>query len=223
MAANMCGQDCTCLGCTVAFGRQLAGLFRLWTDMQRSSDEPITTDVEASTNALTQLEILLDQERTSPVKIFTSAGHQELEGLTTKCNLIFKAVILIVQKATETKIPESGDSNDVNPRRIVFKQKFGKASPTQRASNEEAREAEADKSVEDNSGLLVGTVPDLTSTKAMGLIGNLPRDRDTKDWLENRIEHCEVQLRWIRKSLLLHVQMGRLSYLANKYGYAINR
>lgn len=217
----MCGQDCTCMGCTVAFGQQLAGLFQLWADMRNSRDESISKDIEASTNALTQLEILLDQERASPTKIFTSAGQQEIEALTIKCNLIFKALILIVQKAADREKLESRDSNDVNHERIVFTKTIGKGSSKKRIPNQEARQAGTEESAEEESDLLVGPVPDLTSTEAMGLIGNLPSDRDRLDWLKHRGEHCSVQLTWIRKSLLLYVQMGRLTCLANKYGLAV--
>lgn len=217
MVANMCSLDCTCMGCTVAFGQQLAGLFQLWTDMQNSSrNDHITNDIEASVNALGQLKAFLDQEKTSTAKIFTSAGHQDIEALTIKCNLIFKAIILIVQKASEKKIPETTDSNNVaDGNKSVSGKVFGSISGKKQFPNEGAGKTGNDKIPEKKSDLLEGPVPSLTSTKTMGLIGKV---RDKKDWLDSRVESCEFQLRWIRKSLLLHVQMGRLTCLANQYG-----
>lgn len=217
---NMCSQDCTCMGCTGAFGQQLAGLFQLWTDMLNDTDDQIIHDIEASVNALRQLKIFLDQEKTSTAKIFTSAGHQDIEALTIKCNLIFKAIILIFQKATEKKDPDTTDSNgDVDRNTSVSGKVLDSISEKKRIPDEAAEETGNEKSPEEKSNLLVGPVPSLTSTKTMGLIGKL---RDNKDWLESRMEPCEIQLRWIRKSLLLHVQMGRLTCLANQYGLPIN-
>lgn len=220
MVANMCNQDCTCMGCTVAFGQQLAGLIQVWTDMKNRADDQIAYDIEASANALNQLKTILDQEKASTAKIFTPAGHLDIEALTIKCNLIFKAIILIIQNATEKKVPDTEDSNNDVDRNTsvsgkIFDSTFGK----KRISDDGAGKSGNNKSPEEKSDLLVGPVPNLTSITTMGLIGKL---RGKKFWLENRITHCQVQLRWIRKSLLLHVQMGRLACLANPYGLPIN-
>lgn len=219
----MCSQGCTCLGCTVAFGQQLAGLFQLWADMENSShDDLISSDIEGSTNALSQLKTFLDQDKASTAKIFTPAGHQDIEALTYKCNLVFKAVILLVQKATEKEIPDSEDSNNVDRETSVLGKIFRKPSEKKRAVNAWAKEAGNNDSAEEKSDLLVGPVPNLTSIKTLGIIGYIPWNRDRHEWLKYRVIYCQVQLRWIRKSLLLHVQMGRLTCLANQYGLATN-
>lgn len=221
----MCNQDCTCVGCTVAFGKQLVSLFHIWIDITSKADDHLDNvvyDIAASTSALDQLSVYLEQDRTSPTQIFTSAGHQEIESLATRCNLIFKAVIQLAQKAADRKTSDSEKSEDAD--RQVWNWYGAKKSNGPRKSKKSKKErledekAERERKANEKSELLIGPVPNLNSLKTLGLIGRLS---GMWDWLSNRITHCQRQLRWIRKSLLLHVQMGRLTCLANQYGLSI--
>lgn len=184
----------------------------------------VVHDIEASTSALSQLIVLLDQEDSSTTRIFTSIGRQEIDILAIKCNLIFKALILLFEKAAERKFRNTTNSGDGANKVSGWDGLFG---PPKKGStrlvkvvqDEQAKTAEDNKANEhEHEQLLVGQVPDLTTPKTMGLIGRLG---DTWDWLSNRISYCQIQLRWVWKSLLLHVQMGRLTCLANQYGLTL--
>ncbi|KAJ4416802.1 hypothetical protein N0V82_006531 [Gnomoniopsis sp. IMI 355080] len=186
--------------------------------------DKVIYDIEASTSALSQLNVILDQDKTSTTQVFTSAGHQDIETLAIKCNLIFKALILIIEKATvrneaqkltgtndiDRKVSSWAGSSGVLPRPMGYPKKQAKD------EGQEQEEVEKDGNDDEKSKLLIGPVPDLTSPKSMGLIGKISGRISGWSWLSNRITYCQVQLRWVRKSLLLHVQMGRLTCLANQ-------
>lgn len=212
----MCTSNCSCISCTVAFGQQLANLLHTWTALSWQAGKnlkDVLYDIEASTSALSQLQVILESDKVSQTKVFKPAGLEEIETLTVKCHLIFQAVILLVHKAAERKKQEdakdeSDDDADDSGSEFssgvkVFK---GRKEKKTRFGDDEASE-------EEKSELLVGPVPSLTSTKTFGLIGTLGGQWV---WLENRIDHCQTQLKWVRKGLLLHLQMGRLAALANQ-------
>lgn len=224
LVAGMCTQDCTCISCTVVFGQQLAALFHIWTELSTKADDhldQVVYDIEACTSALSQLNVFLEQDRTSQTQTFTPAGHQEIETLSIKCNLIFKAVIILAQKAVERKLSDSSsdsdsDSDDDDRKVVKWSTGIRKSSRKERMEDERAKQHEK---VEENSELLVGPVPSLTSPITLGLIGKLS---GKWDWLSNRVTRCQIQLRWVRKSLLLQLQMGRLACLANQYVLSIS-
>lgn len=186
----MCTPTCSCISCTVVFGQQLAGLCHIWLELKSRADDvlEIMYMIEATTSTLSQLHAILEQDRVSHSKVFTSAGHQDIEALSLKCNIIFKAVILLVQKAA--------DRNKESP-----------------DDQENKRYEKGLDSAEETSNLLTGEVPSLTSTKTLGLIG---RVSGQWWWLENRIDHCHMQLRWVKTGLLLHQQMARLTMSSNE-------
>ncbi|KAJ4393065.1 hypothetical protein N0V93_002272 [Gnomoniopsis smithogilvyi] len=103
------------------------------------------------------------------IAIFTSAGHQEIETLAIKCNLIFKAVILLGQKAMERSAPDSADLDDID-RRVSVWARFPHASPSlKKSSMEQVKDEEDEKDeAEEKSELLSGPLPDLTSPQTMG-------------------------------------------------------
>lgn len=217
----MCTPTCSCISCTVVFGQQLVSLCHLWIEITSKADQHldlVVYDIEASTSALRQLQAILDDEKRSETKVFTPAGRQEIETLSVKCNLIFKAVVLLVQKAADRKkesAENEGESEDEDSRvsggPLLLGNKLDKKARKNVAADEEAEE-EKDPAPE-TSDLLARPVPSLTSPKTFGLIGRLSGQWD---WLSNRIKHCQIQLRWVRKGLLLHLQMGRLTTLANQ-------
>lgn len=183
----MCTPNCACIRCTVVFGQQLASLIHTWIELTSKADgvfSPIVYDITASTAALEHLHMFLENDGDSAA-VFTAAGRREVETLAVKCNLIFKAVILLVERAAERA----------------------------RKEDEEDHENGGEGEEEDKKELLSGSVPSLTSTKTLGLILRLSWQWD---WLENRITPCQVQLQWARSGLLLHLQMGRLTALANQ-------
>lgn len=207
----MCDQDCTCVSCTMVFGQQLTSLIHNWSELTPKKEtclERIIIDIGAVTSALSQLFVFLEQDKVSLNHIFTSAGHQEIKTLTIKGNLIFKAVIILFQKATERKDPNSGDGD----RKVSSCFDAKSKEPSEKIRDDEKSQPD------ENLGLLVGPVPSLTSIKTFGLIGRL---HGQWQWLSKRLGHCQTQLEWVRKGLQLYVQMGRVAFLANQYGSPI--
>lgn len=231
----MCTSNCSCISCTVVFGQQLANLLHTWTTLSWKAARDIKQilhDIEGSTSALVQLQVILESDKASQTKTFKPAGLEEIETLTLKCHLIFQAVILLIQKAAERKKAEdakdesdgdSDDSGSIASSVQIVKAKKGSSKkqptgwealcfgPSSKASSKAEDDREAPE--EEKSELLTGPVPSLTSSKTFGLIGLLGGQWS---WLENRIDHCQTQLKWVRKGLLLHLQMGRLTALANQ-------
>lgn len=212
----MCSPNCSCISCTVAFGQQLANLLHAWTAVSWKvgrNTKDVLYDIEASTSALSQLQVILKNDKESQFKIFKPAGLEEIETLTLKCYLIFQAVILLFQRAAERKKKEDAEDESDND-----SDDSGSHASSEAEKDKKAKSADDEASEDTKSELLIGPVPSLTSSKTFGLIGLL---RGQWDWLENRIDHCQTQLKWIRKGLMLHLQMGRLTALANKY-YTLN-
>lgn len=193
--------NCSCAKCTVAFGQQLANIFHTWYEFTSKAEthlDQVLYDVEASTSALKHLEDLIEQDKTAAEgtrKIFTAAGLEEIECLATKCNLLFKAIILLVQKSSERK--ESSDSDDDDD------------------NDDDNDKSKVETKTDYKYDLLIGPIPDLQSMKTLGLV--LRFNYSNWDWLEDRITHCQEQLRYVRKGLLLHLQIARLSQLQSRY------
>lgn len=191
--------NCSCAECTVAFGQQLANTFHVWSEISSTAEthlDQVLCDIEASTSALQHLQALIDKDKTAAEgvkKIFTAAGLEEIEGLATKCDLLFKAIILLVQKASERKTTADSDDDD-----------------------DDSKEKPDEKSKTDyKAELLTGPVPDPASMKTFGLCARL--DRSKWSWLDDRITHCQEQLRYVRKGLFLHLQVARLSQSQGRY------
>ncbi|PSR99113.1 hypothetical protein BD289DRAFT_424611 [Coniella lustricola] len=203
---------CTCVSCTAAFGQQLANVLRPWNEViDRHEFFDLTFSTIQSTNStLEQLEGLLlvapsSQEGVAtPSPVFTTAGQETIESLSQKCNIIMKAIILLLQKVPEDKKSEDVEKPVDNASKQTNATKTDNANP--KAQDNEKKAADS------NSSLLTGTVPDLSSIKTLGMLRNFSKRHR---WLEARLFYCAEQLAWVNKSLVLHLQMGRLAQLQN--------
>lgn len=191
--------DCTCVACTAAFGQQLQNIFHTWVGiipMLNSGEffQQLVYEIAASTSALQQLQTFVERDgaahQAGGSDTFKQAGLEEIEALANKCNRIFRAVILLLQKAVDQKESKPEDDED---------------------------EKDEERKADDESYLLIGPVPDLTSMKTLGLLNRVRGVALGGEWLENRMQYCQEQLTWVRKSLLLTLQMGRLVQLENEY------
>lgn len=195
-------ENCSCVQCTVAFGLQLSNnLFPLLFELSNRAKtelEEVFYSIHASTSALKQLQDLVDQDKLAAegtYKIFTAAALEEFETLGLKCDLLFKAIILLLVKASERQ----------------YKENNGKYWSGGRRYSRLNKEAEEEPKADNETHLLAGPIPDptsLTTLKCFALI-----EGDTWSWLEARIEHCEEQLRWVSKGLHLQLRIARLAQL----------
>lgn len=180
---------------TVALGQQLANVFHVWFEMEtraRTRLDKVLYDIESSTSALKYLQDAVDQDEAAAqgsTKAFTAAALQEIEAQALKCDLLFKAIILLVHKASKKKQSDSDDNDG--------------GVETDRTKNGEKTDHEVD--------FLVGPVPDLGSPRTVGLVSEM--DNDQWQWLGNRITLCQEQLRWVRKGLLVQMQIAKVTQL----------
>lgn len=198
-------ENCSCVQCTVAFGLQLTNnLFPLWFEISTKAKnhlQKVFYGIQASTSALKQLQDLVDQDKLAAegtYKIFTAAALEEIEVLGLKCDLLFRAIILLLLKASEREYKENLDGYWSGGRR------YSKLN----------KQAEEELKADNEPDLLIGPIPDLTS------LATLKRIADTKwSWLEARIKHCEEQLRWVSKGLQLQLRIARLAQLQQPSRY----
>ncbi|CAN8097800.1 unnamed protein product [Discula destructiva] len=173
-AAIMCTPGCTCISCTASYGRDLASLLHTWHELAKTSNhtlEPLLYSIETTASALNQLHVIIDNDSLSPIKTFTPAGHQEIETLSIKSNLIFKALILLFQKAVdrrkesanedESKAGSSEKKNSQKSRSRVFsgpvrgRKRTRKTEAVKESGNaSDMKEPEEKDSVESTSSLL---------------------------------------------------------------------
>lgn len=176
----------------MAFGQQLAQLLHTWcecsTKLENSWGE-LVYDIHASISTLKCLQEFIDEDKVTSdgaFKVFTSAALDEVEALRLKCDLIFKAVILLIQKAVEDKKKKE---------RNTHAKKKEKQTPN----------------VDDESNLLIGPVPDLTSDKTLMGFHVWILEMDSKLGSSEHIKHCKEQLCWVMKGLVLQLQIARLA------------
>lgn len=213
---------CTCLSCTVTFGQQLANLLETWSQVFNKLPEMtgLVYDVQSTTSNLKQLDILLclgsqskEAEKGATTQpVFTAAGRDAIVALSLKCNIILKALILIIQRAAERK-----DDEDEEEKKEVKLESKGRQEPNVANGNaeDEQKNEEGQNQAANSKLLLTGTMPNLDSIKTLGLLRTF---KDQADWIDERVTCCTEQLGWINKSLVLHLQMGRLAQLQNRFG-----
>lgn len=181
----------TSIKAVVALGEQLNNVLVVWKSMSKKMRYVFVCMIDSTyicTATFRSLQVILaEDELLAPndVRIFTSAGLEQIKTLAIKCDLIYKAAILMIQKAAErqtskTPAAAAGDNED-NP---------------------------SDKETDYKTQTILRPVPDLSSTKILGLFGKLQDDETSRDWLEKRLDHCAEQLMWIKCSLLVHLQIA---------------
>lgn len=208
---------CSCIKCTVTFGQNLANLVHTWYEVSSRTErelDQVLYDIQASTSALKHLVDLLEADKgqqDAEKKVFTPEACREVELLAVKCNVLFKALILLVQRAVERKVEiVDGDEAETD------------GEDKKKESDEEGKE-QVDESGEKKTeakepkepALLSGDVVDLNSMKALSLTARLNRKKWS--WLEDRVTMCQEQLRWVRKVLLLHLQIAKFAQLQMGY------
>ncbi|KUI69376.1 hypothetical protein VM1G_05433 [Cytospora mali] len=93
----------------VAFGQKVANLFQTWSSLARRGKNEtyeILHIINATANALHQIQDSVDGDGSAVygqpvVKILTQAGHEEVEALAIKCDLLYKTTMLLIQKAAD--------------------------------------------------------------------------------------------------------------------------
>lgn len=103
----------------VAFGQKLEMLLQTWVDLSLgwgSNLRPILSDISTTCSVIQQLQnlVYIDQvavQGQPAAEILTKTGHQELETLAIKCNLLYKIVMLLLQRAADkTKEPSTNEN-----------------------------------------------------------------------------------------------------------------
>lgn len=90
----------------VVFGQKLANFchnlveFRSRTDRQHGIHN-VRCDVEATSNTLQKLQDWLDDDASASPPALTQTDHQQVVALAVKCDLIYKARMLILQKGAD--------------------------------------------------------------------------------------------------------------------------
>jgi hypothetical protein len=163
----------------VAFGMQLATTLQTYIELTADTKEhlhDLVFDVNATASALRQLQDIIDSDKASTQDnnlspIFKDAGLKEIEGLAIKCERVYKTIIILVQKASnsEHKAGVSGETKDTNRHEMAINP---------------------------------------SSLKSSSLIRRL-----RWPWLAPRVNHCQEQLRWLKMSLLLNLQLANLARL----------
>lgn len=177
----------------MAFGQQLAQLFHAWCEFSSMAEdclEDLVSDIQRSVSALKYLQDLVDEDKADSdgaFKVFTPAALDQIDALGLKCDLIFKAVMLLISRAAEARKLESNAN---------------KGEDEDKGSDKPKADGESD--------LLIGPVPDPASHKTLGLFAWVG---EKWSWLSDRVRHCQEQLRWVRKGLLLQLQIAKLARL----------
>lgn len=173
----------------MAFGQNLAQILHTWCEFGEAPARKwhgFVSDVQGSISALGCLQDLVDVDKAASdgaFKVFTPAALDEVEALGLKCGLILKAVVLLIQKAIEDEKRKTNTNVE----------KDGKEKPKQ----------------ECKPNLLDGPIPDLASDKMV--MGFYMWIDDDCFGYSDRVEHCEAQLRWVKKGLMLQLQIARLA------------
>lgn len=179
----------TSVRAALAFGERLDILLLLWQGMSSKLREVMGEMLSISLLCTTTLrdlqEILTEDEIASPHgdRIFTLAGLDDIESLATKCNLVYRAVVLLIQKAAEIQNSQS-------------------------ATDRDGQDLPEDRKTDYKTEFLMRPVPDLSSTKTVGLISKL-RNQRLGGWLYKRLLFCADQLFWVQHGLLMHLQIAK--------------
>lgn len=182
----------TSVRAVLAFGEQVNNLLLLWCGMASKTGDVFLEFLAVSqicTGSLRPLQELIDEDGMISLevnRIFTRAGLEEIESLAFKCKLVYRAAVLVIQKAAEDQKSEStADTNKNSP---------------------------GDEKTDHKTDLLEGPVPDLSSMKTLGLLSKF-RGQRSRGWLNQRLDHCGEQLLWINRSLLVHLQIAKVARL----------
>lgn len=179
---------CTSVDAVLAFGERLNNILLLWGVAKIEMRDATSMTLECSfvcTTVLRSLQdILVQADTTSPSndRIFTHAGLEEIESLVVKCDLIYRAFILLIERAA------------------------GKQSQNSAAAGNE-QESLASKDLDYRTDLLALPGPEFLSSKTLGLSWKL-RDQRFDGWLYRRLGFCAEQLGWVADRLLIHLQIA---------------
>lgn len=173
----------------LAFGTRLDNLLLLWFGMAPKLKNVLVDLLGASQTCTTALrslqEVLTEDDLASKDgdRIFTRAALEDIESFAIKCDLVYRAIILLLQKGAEDHKSESATDHNDNA-----------------SSQDEKPDYKTD--------LLTRPVPDLSSPKTLGLISKL-RGHHCTGWLTKALDHCADQLFWIQQRLLVHLQVAK--------------
>lgn len=179
----------TSVEAALAFGVRLDNLLLLWLGMAPKLKNVFVDTLGTSQTCTTALrslrEILAEDDLASKDgdRIFTRAALEDIESLAIKCDLIYRAVLLLFQKGAEDQKsePATGHNNNESPQ---------------------------DEKPDYRTDLLTRPMPDLSSLKTLGLVSKL-RGHGWTGWLAKALNHCADQLFWIQQRLLVHLQVAK--------------
>ncbi|KAK4164691.1 hypothetical protein QBC43DRAFT_317341 [Cladorrhinum sp. PSN259] len=157
----------------VAFGLKLGTTLQTWLELASEAEDwmrDIIFDVNTTASVLRQLQEIIDDDRLAAKQqnrpmILKAEGLDRIQGLAKQCDKTYKAIIVLVYKASSQKSEKKT------------------------------------------------TVPDpidlsLISLRSLTLLNKL-----RWPWLEPKARRCREDLRWLKVSLLLQLQIVNLSHL----------
>lgn len=184
----------TAVKAALAIGVQLNNLLLVWVGMAPKLKDVFADTLLASqacTSVLESFQDMLAQDDSAPKhgdRTFTPAALEEIESLAIKCDLVYRAVILLLQKGADTAGTRNSES----------------------ATDHHDNKSPLDDKQDYKTNLLSRPLPDLSSLKTLGLISKLKNhDQAGRDWLTKALDHCAEQLFWIHQRLLTHLQVAK--------------
>ncbi|KAK4448964.1 hypothetical protein QBC34DRAFT_101207 [Podospora aff. communis PSN243] len=162
----------------VSFGLRLATALQTYAEIASEADEAlhdIIFDINATASALRQLSDLIESDKSAASEqgrppIFKEAGEADIRSIALKLEKVYKTIVVLVQKATNSKT--------VN---VISKNSDTVIDPS-----------------------LIKPLASLSKAKW--------------PWLAPRVDRCHTQLRWLKISLLVNLQIAHLGQLHLKTG-----
>jgi hypothetical protein len=164
----------------VGFGLQLATTLQTFMELTAEAQEAlhdIVFDVNATASALKQLQDIISADKATAEQhdkppVFKDAGLREIQALAIKCEKIYKTIIVLIHKASDSDKAKRKDDGGGGGELAI----------------------------------------DPTALKPMTLLRKL-----RWPWLAPRVGRCQEQLRWLKMSLLLNLQLANLAQAQFRY------
>jgi len=111
----------------VSFGMRLATALQTYTELASEANEAlhdIVFDINATASALKQLSELIEADKLAASKqgrlpIFKDAGETEIRNIATQLEKVYKAIVVLVKKATSFKTEASSSQNSSSDGMVI--------------------------------------------------------------------------------------------------------
>ncbi|KAK3378965.1 hypothetical protein B0T24DRAFT_694254 [Lasiosphaeria ovina] len=183
---------------TVALGMQLATALQTYLQFgwsARTGLHGLAIEVNATASVLRQLQNVLDSNQAIQGRpgAFKDAAVTEMHTLAQKCHLLFKTIIIVIEKSCET------DKDNKNGGDSASDSGSESASDDDDATSTEPKESIKERAADPFTG---------PSALKVNLLSKV-----NWRWLGKRADRCYEQLQWLKMTLLLHLQIANLGEL----------